>query len=71
MRGFNEYPRMLFKVDEDGTELTCSVTDAAEKAAKLAEGWQTRYLAWCDGSLPEPEPAPEPKPKGRKAAAAE
>ena len=51
MRGFNEYPRMLFKVDEGGTELTCSVADASEKAWMLANGWQTRYLAWCDGPL--------------------
>lgn len=54
---------MLFKVAEDGAELTCSVADATEKAAKLAEGWQTRYLAWCDGPLPEPESAPDVEPQ--------
>lgn len=56
-----EYPRMLFKGDE-----TVIVSDAAQKAASLAEGFETRWLP-CDGPRPEPRPEPEPKKKGRAA----
>lgn len=70
MRGLSEYPRMLFREGPAGEEQRV-VKDADEKAATIAVGWTPRYIAWCDGPLPEPEPAPEPKPKGRKAAATE
>lgn len=72
MRGLSEYPRMLFREGPQGEELTRVVKDATEKAAAIAAGWQTRYLAWCDGPLPEPEPepAPEAKPASRRKAAA-
>ena len=43
-----EFPRMLFRGED-----TIVVADAEQKAAALAEGYETRWLP-CDGPRPEP-----------------
>lgn len=50
---------MLFKGDE-----TRVVANADQKAAALADGWETRWLP-CDGPKPEPDDAPT-EPAARK-----
>jgi hypothetical protein len=60
-----EFPRMLFRGED-----TLVVSDAAQKSAAVADGWQTRWLP-CDGPRPEPaEPLEPAEPKTKKGRAA-
>lgn len=54
-----EFPRMLFRGDDD----TCVVHDATEKAARLAEGWTVRLLP--GETEDEYPPVAAPKRRGR------